>query len=642
MTNDIRPQDDLFRAVNGEWLATNEIPEDKPRWGSFEILAEESQKAIHEMLTENNIKAKAPLSVALYQSFMDKEAIDKLGVSPIVPILEEVDSFQTWEDFSDWTVNKYKYYHCLPIALGIEHDFDNPEYNTLHISQSGISLPEKAYYFEEQHIPVRKNYIKSLQVLLDLVEKDTGIKSSAADLLKFEEQIAELHWDIVKRRSVELTHNPAKYADVVKVAPSFRLDEVVKINPETVVDVNMPDFLENIEKIWTPENLENWKNWAKCRIIRSFAGGLSQEYEDASFEISKLFSGVEKQPPRWKTAVNKVNNTVGDELGKVYVDKYFPDTSQKRMAELVENLLKAYEISIKASTWLSEETKEKALDKLSKFTPHIGYPQHWHNYDNLTFGDTGDDYIQNVLNIAEFITKKKHDKIGKPVDKLEWIINPQTVNAYYHPSDNVIVFPAAILQPPFFGADREDALNYGGIGVVIGHEVGHGFDDQGSEFDGDGVKRNWWTEEDRAKFKVLTDKLNAQFDKYTPLQLEKDDPKPHVNGGLTTGENVGDLSGLNISLLAYAISRGYTGKEAVDELVKSDPDAVKKFFEGYELVWCGKTKDEFARIMLAIDPHSPPEFRGNAIRNLGAFHDVYQTQPGDGMWVEPKDRINIW
>ena len=426
------------------------------------------------------------------------------------------------------------------------------------------------------------------------------------------------------------------------------------------VIVHEPSFLTGLDAFWAEADLADLKLWARVHMILGFASSLSRDFDTTNFDFyGKVLSGAKKQRDRWKRAVSLVNGICGEDVGREYVRLHFPESSKRRMEELVANLIDAYRVSITNSDWLGEDTKAKALEKISKFTPKIGYPNHWRDYSALSVSaDALPAENAKAANLYE--TGYQLAKVGKSVDKDEWLMNPQTVNAYYEPSMNVIVFPAAILQPPFFNPDAEDAANYGGIGAVIGHEIGHGFDDQGSQYDGDGKLNDWWTEEDKANFKALTQKLIDQYNEFVPTQLAEkysDDPSkaPHVNGALTIGENIGDLSGVNIALKAYAFAldeaagREKNGSmESIEASLSEAPGidgftGLQRFFLSYASIWRTKNRDELAEQYLQIDPHSPAECRTNGIaRNVDLFHKAFGVQPGDGMWLAPEQRVRIW
>ncbi|MDR0950659.1 MAG: peptidase M13 [Candidatus Ancillula sp.] len=634
----IRIQDDLFRAVNQDWLDNNEIPADKPRWGSFDILNEESLNIQKELLEDKSLNEQMPLAQTYYNSFMNKDAIEEAGAKRVVEILEEVEKIDNWDSLVEILTKNYAEWRLMPFRAGLGNDLDNPDYYTLHIAQGGILLPDESYYKEESKQQLRQAYVNLQQGLFDIICRDTEIKINAKQVDEFCAKIANLHKSSVELRDVQANHNPIKFSEAVRKFGNLQLSKCWNLSDDLVIDVNQPDFIAGILEFWNFEEFDNWKNWVKANIAGAFTPYLNQEIEDQSFKMGQLFSGVQKQPDRWKRGVSFVSAVVGDEVGKVYVDKYFGEEARKQMKELVDNLIKAYHVSISKVGWLSEETKEKALVKLSKFRAQIGFPEHWHDYSGLEFGD---DIFDNNLALLNFAYHRDIKKIGNLVDKKEWLMTPQTVNAYYNPPENVIVFPAAILQSPFFDPSRDPAENYGGIGAVIGHEIGHGFDDQGSQFDGDGNLKNWWTEQDNVEFKKLTDKLNNQFDKFIPQQLENDENAKdlHVKGALTTGENVGDVSGLKIALLAYALSRGFSD---IEELLQKDVEEIKKFFIAFGVIWRGKSTDDFAKLLLTIDPHSPAEFRANTVRNLDAFQEAFDVKPGDGMYLDKSDRVDIW
>lgn len=625
-----RAQDDLFRHVNGSWIEQTQIPDDKPRWGSFDELAEGAISAVRDLLDDSSLRAKIPLASSLYASFMNTERVESRGVDPVVQILAEVYALDTWESFTAWSQANFARIGTLPVAAGVYNDLDRPDFNTLHLSQGGLFLPDESYYRLEQHRSVREKYTELLQKLLDKF----GYGDAAA-LDEFCAQIAELHWDVAKNRNVDLTHNPMPFAKACALGSSLQLDAYFNIGADVVVDVAQPDFIEGIAELWSQEYLPQWKNWLLCCVATHYASYLNQEVDDLGFALTQLFSGATKQRERYKRGV-ALTGLVGDELGKVYVERHYDEASRAKMQEMIEYLIKAYRVSIEKAAWLSETTKGKALEKLSQFDAQIGFPKHWHCYEGV---ELSEDLLSNLDALKRFHFEDELAKVGERVDKLLWHMTPQTVNAYYNPPENVIVFPAAILQEPFFASTRESSANYGGIGAVIGHEIGHGFDDQGSKYNGAGELEDWWTSQDNTKFKELTTRLNAQFEAFTPEQLAQEKTPPHVNGALTTGENVGDLSGIKIALLAYALSRGV---ESIEELIALDEEAVRKFFYSYAEIWRNKARDEYVRLTLTVDPHSPAEFRANTVRNLDAFHSVFGTQAGDRLWLEPEDRIDIW
>jgi putative endopeptidase len=465
--------------------------------------------------------------------------------------------------------------------------------------------------------------------------------TAAQSVLDLETRIAASHFDAAKCRDVDLNHNLMTLADLDRRVENLNVSAFFRqIDGETLVDVHQVDFFLDLGKLWTAKNLQAFKYWLKYQIVNEFSAFLIKDLEVEKFNFySKILGGLEKRPEEWKLAIRLVNALVGDEIGKVYVDEFFGSTSRLKMAHMVANLIEAYRRSITNCTWMSQETRNAALEKLSKFDPKIGFPHAWHNYDGLEFKLAN--LVGNIKAYNRYSLRKSFADLGTKINKEEWQMTPQTVNAYYSPTDNTIVFPAAILDYPFFDPEREDAENYGGLGAVIGHEIGHGFDDQGAQFDGDGKLRSWWKLEDYAKFTELTHKLNEQFAQFVPQQFADSGQKnpPHVNARLTTGENVGDLCGVKIALEAYAISRGFESSIA---LTKADAKSVQAFFMSYARIWRLKMRDEELRTRLTADPHSPAEFRANTVRNLDAFHLAFKTKPGDGLYLAPEDRVNIW
>ena len=509
--------------------------------------------------------------------------------------------------------------------------------NILYMQQGGISLPDEAYYREEAYLEIRKAYVDHVAKMFELAAV-ANAKELAEKVLVLETSIASHHWDQVKDRDATLTYNKLTRSQVKALMPSFDWDLYLKQGqiPSIVLDsviVQQPSFFEGLDSILKNFDANSWKAWLKWQIISGAAPYLSSEFVDQNFAFyGRTLSGTPELRERWKRAVSLIEGSLGEAVGKVYVEKYFPAEAKQRMEELVANLIQAYEISIKELPWMGPETKVKALEKLGKFRTKIGYPDKWRDYSELK--TTPDDLYGNVGRIVKFQRDFELAKIGKPVDRKEWHMAPQTVNAYYNPVMNEIVFPAAILQPPFFGLTHDDAVNYGAIGAVIGHEIGHGFDDQGSKYDGDGALTDWWNEEDRAAFEERTKALITQYDALAPEEA----PDVTVNGALTIGENIGDLGGLTIGYKAYQIS--LAGKQApvIDGLTGQ-----QRFFMSWAQVWRTKVRPEEMRRRIATDPHSPAEFRCNQIlKNFTPFYDAFNVSPTDGLWLDKKARVEIW
>ena len=677
----IKPSHDLFRYVNGPWIDTYRLPDDRSRYGAFDKLAEDAERQIHDIL-EDEHGCTAVKSKALYDSFLDTEAIEAAGIDPIRADLDAIDGAADKATLIRvlGTLNPTGGPDLFEMAVyGNPAD---PETNIAHLAQGGIGLPDEAYYREDRYEPIRTAYTAMVSTLLKLAgyaEHDEDADAVAQRFLDVETRIAANHWDVVAVRDPQKTYNMTSYADLCATlahldiaawaeawqaaydaTPAGAAQPVDMAGVLAATNVCEPSFFSGLDAFWDKADLDDLKLWARVHTLIGWASALGQRFDDAQFEFyGKTLSGAKKQRDRWKRAVALVNRVCGEEVGEEYVRLHFPESSKQRMQELVANLIGAYRVSITNSDWLGEQTKAKALEKLSKFTPMIGYPDRWRDYAALDI-TLGAGLVDNMKAAGLYETGYQLAKVGKPVDRGEWLMNPQTVNAYYEPSMNVIVFPAAILQPPFFNAEAEDAANYGGIGAVIGHEIGHGFDDQGSQYDGDGKLNNWWTDEDRANFEARTKALIEQYDAFVPTQLQEkyaDDPEqaPHVNGALTIGENIGDLGGVGIALKAYAIALDKAaGKEndgtpesiaaALEQAPVMDGfTGLQRFFLSYASIWRTTQRDELAEQYLQIDPHSPAEFRTNGIaRNVDLFYTAFEVNPGDPMWLAPDQRVRIW
>lgn len=679
----IKPSDDLFRFVNGPWIDTYRLPDDKARYGSFDKLAEDAESQIRDILEDEDCPAAK--SQALYRSFMDTDAIEAAGATPIRPALDAIDHAADKAALTR-TIGALKPIDMGPdvFDIAVFGDPKNPDTNVVHLEQSGIGLPDEAYYREDHYTPIREAYVDMVAKQLRLAgygDEETT-RAQAGRFLDVETRIAANHWDNVATRDSQKTYNPTDFAtlsdelahfDIAAWADAWQgaydATPAAKTQPVDLTAalqhtiVHEPSFLKGFDAFWNNADLDDLKLWARVHVIIGTASLLSHDYDAANFDFyGKVLSGTTQQRDRWRRGVSLVNGVCGEDVGREYVKRHFPESSKQRMGQLVGNLIDAYRVSITNSDWLGEETKAKALEKLSKFTPMIGYTERWRDYTAFdVHADAG--LVANMQAAALYEWGFQLSKAGKPVDKGEWLMNPQTVNAYYEPSMNVIVFPAAILQPPFFDPKAEDAANYGGIGAVIGHEIGHGFDDQGSQYDGDGKLNNWWTDEDRKNFEARTGALIAQYNSFVPLQLaekyaDESDKAPHVNGALTIGENIGDLGGVNIALKAYAFALGKAaGKPDAEEdgspaaikaLLDTAPEmdgftGLQRFFLSYASIWRTKNRDELAEQYLQIDPHSPAEFRTNGIAsNVDLFYDAFGVTEGDAMWLAPKDRVSIW
>jgi putative endopeptidase len=642
-----RPQDDLFGHVNGRWLTEYEIPADRATDGAFRLLYDRAEEQIRDLITEAAASG-APEGTDeqrigdLYASFMDSQTIAERGLQPLLDELALIDAAPDAAALAAVLGGLQRTGVGGGAGVYVDTDSKDSTRYLLHMGQSGIGLPDESYYRDEQHAEILSGYPVHIANMFGLVygdDHDFAGADTAARIVALESKLAAAHWDVVKRRDADLTYNLRRFADLTAEAPGFDWSGWVQglgTTPETVAEVvvRQPDYLTAFAGLWESEDLEDWKAWARWRVIHARAGLLTDELvaEDFAF-YGRTLSGTEQIRDRWKRAVSVVENLMGDALGKLYVQRHFPPEAKARMDELVANLREAYRVSINELDWMTPETRAKALAKLDKFTPKIGYPARWRDYSAVVI--KRDDLYGNYRRGYIVNSDRELNKLGGPVDRDEWFMTPQTVNAYYNPGMNEIVFPAAILQPPFFDAEADDAANYGGIGAVIGHEIGHGFDDQGAKYDGDGNLVDWWTDADRAEFGARTKALIEQYEQFTPRGL---DPSHHVNGAFTVGENIGDLGGLSIALLAYQLS--LKGKQApvIDGLT-----GVQRVFFGWAQVWRTKSREAEAIRRLAVDPHSPPEFRCNGVvRNIDAFYDAFDVSESDELYLEPERRVRIW
>jgi predicted metalloendopeptidase len=645
----VRPQDDLFGHVNGRWLDDYPIPADRATDGAFRLLADRAEEQVRDLITEAADERAATGTDAqrigdLYASFMDEDAVARIGIRPLLDELATVDAATSAEELTAVLGELQRTGVGGGTGVYVDTDSKNSTRYLLHLSQSGLGLPDESYYREPQHAEILAAYPGHIARMFALVFGGDAAAHAddAARIVALETELAAAHWDVVKRRDADLTYNLRAFGDLPAEAPGFDWSGWVTAlgtSPEAVAEVvvRQPDVLTSFAAAWSGGSgldLEDWKRWLRWRVISSRAAMLTDELIAENFDFyGRTLSGTEEIRDRWKRGVGLVESLMGDAVGKLYVERHFPPGAKARMDELVDNLREAYRVSISDLEWMTPETRERALAKLNKFTPKIGYPARWRDYSALVI-DRGDLY-GNYKRGQAVETDRELAKLGGPVDRDEWFMTPQTVNAYYNPGMNEIVFPAAILQPPFFDAEADDAANYGGIGAVIGHEIGHGFDDQGAKYDGDGNLVDWWTDSDRTEFGSRTDALIAQYEEFVPRQLNDGH---HVNGAFTVGENIGDLGGLSIALLAYELSLGGEEAPVIDGLT-----GVQRVFFGWAQVWRTKSRDAEALRRLAIDPHSPPEFRCNGvIRNLDAYYDAFDVSESDGLYLEPKRRVRIW
>ncbi len=643
----VRIQDDLFRSVNGTWLDTTEIPSDRSNYGSFTVLADKSDERIKKLIeeiaaTSNPAGSDAQKVGDYYTSFMDETTIDARGIKPIEA---QIDAIRKVKDKAELTTMLGQLLRVGvggPVGFYVDQDDKDATRYLSNIIQSGTTLPDRDYYLkdDEKYIAARKALVDYVQTLLSL-SGQMDADHAAAEIMALETKLATHQWPRTELRDAEKRYNKHAVADLKKIAAHFdfkRFLEGADVGTIEEINVATPSFFTGFDEVFEEVPLETWKLFLEYNLIDSYAKYLSKPFSDAHFTLHEnVLGGVPQQKPRWRRAVAAIGGegagdfgSLGEVVGKLYVEKYFPPEHKQRMDLLVKNLLKSFELSINELSWMTPETKKAAQGKLSKITTKIGYANKWRDYSKLVVKP--DDLCGNVMRSNEVEYGRMIGKLGQPIDREEWGMTPQTVNAYYNPSKNEIVFPAAILQPPFFNPDADDAINYGGIGAVIGHEISHAFDDQGSKYDGDGNMKNWWTKVDEAEFKKLKDRLVSQYSGYEPL------PGKKVNGEFTLGENIADLAGLAIAFKAYKISLGDKPAAKLDGFTGD-----QRFFVGWSQVWRRKYRDEDMVRRLVTDPHSPSYFRANGpVTNIDAFYDAFSVSTNDRLFKPESERIRIW
>ncbi|MEY3128527.1 MAG: hypothetical protein RIS06_1083, partial [Actinomycetota bacterium] len=639
----VRPQDDLFRFMNGKWLKESKIPEDRASDGAFYWLYEQAEKQVKQIILDQAASKAAAGSNAqkigdLYNSFMDEDGIEKLGLSPIADDLAKAADIKTVDDFLK-TLGGFEARGLSGLFYTyVSTDNKDSTKNIVYLGQSGLSLPDEAYYREDEYKQIRQEFLKHVTKMFELANLENP-SQSAQEVLEIETQLAAYHWDQVKDRDAEATYNKKSFAELKQLAANFNWPLWISASntPAAVLDqviVRQPSYFEGLSKLMAAFDLPKWRSWLIWHVLSGASPYLSSNFVNENFHFyGTTLSGIPKLKDRWKRGVGLVEGALGEAVGQIYVERHFGEIAKTKMVELVANLIKAYRVSIEGLSWMSQETKQRAYIKLEKFTPKIGYPDKWRDYSALEI--KAGDLIGNLAQIAKYSQDYEYNKIGKPVDKSEWYMTPQTVNAYYNPGMNEIVFPAAILQPPFFDVAADDyAANYGGIGAVIGHEIGHGFDDQGSKYDGDGNLVNWWSDIDRKEFEKRTKKLIDQYDQLSPAAA----PDVKVNGALTVGENIGDLGGLTIAYKAYEISLNGKQPPVIDGY-----SGAQRFFMGWAQSWRGKYRAEEVRRRIATDPHSPDEFRCNQIvSNLDEFYQAFTVSENDKHFMQAQERVRIW
>ncbi len=640
MDKSVKPGDDFFSYMNGVWLAETEIPADKSNYGGFTILADEAQEnvkaIIDEAATGDFAKGSNEQKVGdLYKSYMDRDTRNALGAKPLQPLFEQIQQLSSYDELTDYFAGAGKIGMSMPVDMQQLVDWNDASKYSLLVAQGGLGLPDREYYFkdDEKSVKLRETYVAHIATMFELAGLQGGA-DAATTIMQLETRLAEQNMTKEQLRNRAENYNTVSRADLAEYMPQFNWDSYLAeagVAEVPSLVFYTPDYLRAVDGIIRDTDLETWKTYLRWNVVNSYSALLDEKLDAQNFAFyGKALSGTEEQQEMWRRASATVSGSLGEVVGEVYVERHFPPEAKERMLTLVGNLVNAYEISIKNLDWMGEDTKLEALDKLSKFSPKIGYPDEWRDYSKLDI--EADDLFGNAMRSARAEHQRQIDRQEGPVDRGEWGMTPQTVNAYYSPALNQIVFPAAILQPPFFNLEADEAVNYGGIGAVIGHEVGHGFDDQGSTFDGDGALRNWWTDEDRAEFEKRAAVLVAQYSEFAPF----DDL--NVNGEFTLGENIGDLGGITIALLAYQLSLNGEEAPVIDGFT-----GVQRVFLGFSQVWRRKYRDEELRRRIATDPHSPAKYRANgSVRNVPEFYEAFDVQEGDALYLAPEDRVKIW
>ena len=648
MDTTVTPQEDFFRYVNGTWLDSTEIPGDRTTWGSFQELrqrTDEDALALLEGASQSNeldASSDQAKAVFLYKSIMDTVTRNEQGIEPVKPYLDKIDAIQTKEDLQEFLVEMSEYGSAGFFAFGVQADRKDSDMNAAYLYPSGLGLPDRDYYIADDSDSKEKRekykeYITEMLQYLDYSKEDA--QKEAENILAFETNLAEPQLDKVERRDARNTYNPMAISQLQQTVPAFEWEayfEGIGAKDLDTIIISQPGYMKALQEIIAENSVEDWKAYLKWNLFNDAAPSLTTELERKSWEFyDKTLQGAQEQRPRNERALATVNRTIGEALGKLYVDEHFPAEAKQKAQEMIANIVKAYETRINNLSWMSEDTKKKALEKLSTFTVKVGYPDEWEDYSDLEINgpEEGGSYFQNMLNAQKWRVSENLAELGQPVDKTQWYMPPQTVNAYYNPSFNEIVFPAAILQPPFYDYKADAAVNYGGIGAVIGHEISHGFDDSGARFDAEGNLNNWWTDEDLEQFEELGTDLADQYSNIEVLD------SVYINGEFTLGENIGDLGGVNAAydgLQLHLEEHGNPGQ--IDGFTPE-----QRFFLSWATVWRTKMRDEALKNRIKTDPHSPGMYRAYVpLQNIDAWYDAFVIEEGDPMYIKPEERVRIW
>ena len=641
----VSPKENFFQFINGKWLKNNEIPADRTRWGSFDELRKMTDHDVLEILKKsmddasidaNSDQGKA---VSLYKSILDLEGRNKQGVAPVLPELEKIDAITSITELQSYLTQAAPKGGRGFFSTYVGADSKDSNKNVVYLGAGSLGLPDRDYYVkdDEDSKDKREKYVAHVAKMLQYIgSSEEEATVTAKQILAFETNLAEHKMDKVESRDARKRYNPTAVSDLQKMVPSINwktyFSEIGIKQLDTVI-VSQLKYTKELNNVFQKNNISDWKAYLKWTVFNSAAGKLSEELEKADWEFySETLQGAKEQRPQDERALSTVNRTLGEALGQLYVSEKFPPAAKEKAQKMIANVLKAFEYRIEKLSWMSAETKLKAVEKLKATTVKIGYPDEWKDYSALSITKENT-YYQNMQNASAWSFQKTIDKLNKPVDKTEWHMAPQTVNAYFNPSYNEIVFPAAILQPPFYDYNADDAVNYGGIGAVIGHEISHSFDDSGARFDKDGNLNNWWTEEDATKFKALGDSLASQYSNIEVL------PDTKINGAFTLGENIGDLGGVNVAYDALQLLFKEEGKpDMIDGYT-----AEQRYFMSWATVWRTKYRDEALKNRIKTDPHSPGMVRaGQPLKNVEAFYEAFDIKEGDGMFLSEADRVKIW
>jgi predicted metalloendopeptidase len=649
MDKNVKPSEDFFKFVNGTWLLKTEIPADKTRWGSFDELRQNTDKDALAILkaASRNSKYKSTTdqgkAISIYNSVMDTIARNKAGITPLKKDLAKIDAVNNIQDLQKLLMETEATGGGAGFfGVGVGADDKNSNRNVVSIGPGGLGLPDRDYYVsdEKDSKEKREKYVLHVAKMLQILgQSPESAKADADKIIALEIQLSKPRLDRVERRDSKKQYNPTAIADLQKMLPAVDWNTYLKgvgfPKIDTII-VSQPRYMAALQEIFTENKVDDWKAYMRWILLKGSASQLSTNIETANWEFyGKSLTGALKQRPRHEKALQIVNGTVGESLGKLYVEKMFPPEAKEKASKMIKNVMRAYENRINNLTWMSAETKLKAIEKLKKLTIKIGYPDKWEDYSAMLVVNPkdGGSYYDNMKNVSKWAWKKDIDKLNKPVDKTEWGMSPQTVNAYYNPSYNEIVFPAAILQPPFYDYKADEAVNYGGIGAVIGHEISHGFDDQGASYNADGNLIDWWTADDLTKFTALGEQLATQYSALEPL------PGIKVDGKFTLGENIGDLGGINAAydgLQLYLKENGNPG--LIDGYTPE-----QRLFISWATIWRSKMRDEALKNQVKTDPHSPGMYRAFVpLLNLDTFYKAFDIKEGDKMYVAPEKRVKIW